>query len=171
MVGRELSAAGPSGAPAAAVRRRVRVLEVRTRVRAAGGLWAALVLAPGCEPRVELQPGDPTLVRAAEDIFASRCANCHGPRGRGDGPAGRGLWPRPRDFGDPAWQASVDDARLREVIVGGGAAVGLSAHMQANPDLADSPVLVGEIIRIVRSCSLGQGPKSMSEDAGKSDAR
>jgi len=133
-------------------------------------LAVGLVAVPGCEPRVELKPGDPELVRAARQIFDGRCANCHGPHGRGDGPAGRGLSPRPRDFGDPAWQASVDDARLRQVIVGGGAAVGLSAHMQANPDLVDSPVLVGELIRLVRACPQGQCGKDMSSKTGDSPA-
>jgi hypothetical protein len=136
------------------------------RGRALAGALAATAAA-GCEPRVELQPGDPELVRAAADIFANRCANCHGPRGRGDGPAGRGLWPRPRDFADPAWQASVDDERLRKVIVSGGAAVGLSSHMLANPDLAGSPVLVGELIRIIRGHAEGQAQKDMSQGAGE----
>ncbi|MBZ5713354.1 c-type cytochrome [Nannocystis pusilla] len=131
------------------------------------GALLGLALVAACEPRVELKPGDPELVRAARQIFDTRCANCHGPHGRGDGPAGRGLSPRPRDFGDPAWQASVDDDRLRRVIVGGGAAVGLSAHMQANPDLEGSPVLVGELIRLVRACAPGQDSKGMSERAGE----
>ncbi|MDC0669113.1 c-type cytochrome [Nannocystis radixulma] len=130
------------------------------------GAILGLALVAACEPRVELKPGDPELVRAARQIFDTRCANCHGPHGRGDGPAGRGLSPRPRDFGDPAWQATVDDDRLRRVIIGGGAAVGLSAHMQANPDLEGSPVLVGELIRIVRACAQGQDSKGMSEQTG-----
>lgn len=141
---------------------------VRGRLRAAAGAAAWVLVLVGCEPKGQVRPGDPELVRAAQQIFATRCANCHGPRGRGDGPAGRGLWPPPRDFGDAAWQASVDDARLRAVIVGGGAAAGLSTQMQANPDLADSPVLVGELIRIVRACSNGHENRSMPQ--GTSDA-
>jgi mono/diheme cytochrome c family protein len=31
-------------------------------------------------------------------IFAERCAVCHGPDGRGNGPAAPSLIPRPRDF-------------------------------------------------------------------------
>jgi mono/diheme cytochrome c family protein len=118
---------------------------------------SALLLLVGCGGGPEPRPGDPVLVRAAEDIFARRCATCHGERGRGDGPAGRGLFPPPRDFTDAAWQASVDDARLRRVIVEGGASVGLSSHMLANADLADSPVLVGEIVKIVRGLSARTG--------------
>jgi hypothetical protein len=115
---------------------------------------SALVLAVGCGGGPEPRAGDPELVRAAQDIF-----------GRGDGPAGRGLFPPPRDFTDPAWQASVDDARLRRVIVEGGASVGLSSHMLPNTDLADSPVLVGEIVAIVRSLSSGTGAPVTSSRA------
>lgn len=135
------------------------------------GLSCALLALAGCTPQVELQPGDPALVQAAGEIFAERCARCHGPRGRGDGPTGRGLWPRPRDFGDPAWQASVDDDHLRAVIVGGGAPVGLSTHMQANPDLAGSPVLVGELVRIIRESSLGHVQKDMLKETDKDALR
>lgn len=107
----------------------------------------------GCGPQVELKPGDPELVRAAAEIFTRRCATCHGERGRGDGPAGRGLFPGPRDFGDPEWQTRTSDARLRAVIVDGGAAHGLSSHMLPNPDLTDSPVLVGELVAKIRGFS------------------
>lgn len=113
-------------------------------------LSAGLVALLGCGGGPEPRPGDPELVRAAQEVFTRRCATCHGERGRGDGPAGRGLFPPPRDFTDRAWQASVTDEHLRRVIVEGGAAVGLSTHMVPNPDLADSPVLVGEIVAIVR---------------------
>ena len=37
--------------------------------------------------------------------------------------------PKPRNFHDKAWQASVDDARIIKVITKGGASVGLSATM------------------------------------------
>ncbi|WAS98446.1 c-type cytochrome [Nannocystis punicea] len=128
---------------------------------------ALALLTAGCEPRVELKPGDPEVVRAAQQIFETRCANCHGPRGRGDGPGGRALWPRPRDFGDPAWQAGADDSHLRKVIVQGGASVGLSPQMQPNPDLADSPAVVGELIGIIRGFAPAPEAKSASPETDK----
>jgi hypothetical protein len=105
-------------------------------------------MSPACGPEPEL--AGPALRGAAESLWSSRCANCHGQAGRGDGPTGRGLDPRPRDFHDGAWQARSEDAHLRRVIVEGGAAVGLSADMAANADLAERPAMVGELIRIVR---------------------
>jgi mono/diheme cytochrome c family protein len=81
------------------------------------------------------------LKKEAADIFGSRCMPCHGPMGAGDGPASAALTPKPRNFRDPAWQAEVSDEHLEKVISYGGAAVGRSPAMPANPDLADKPVV------------------------------
>ena len=108
----------------------------------------ALALWAGCAPEPELT-GEP-LRAQAQALWLARCATCHGATGRGDGPTGRSLEPRPRDFQDAAWQARVDDVRLRRVIVEGGAAFGLSAEMAANVDLADRPAMVGALVEIVR---------------------
>lgn len=108
-------------------------------------LLAAL---PGCAPEPELEGA--ALRAQAQELWRTRCATCHGLAGRGDGPTGRGLDPRPRDFQDAAWQAQADDARLRRVIVEGGAALGLSAEMAANADLERRPAMVGALIEIVR---------------------
>src|SRR5579859_2689910 len=53
----------------------------------------------------------------AEDIFESRCVACHGPEGRGDGPAASNLNPKPRDFHNRKWQKSIDDATIARAIV------------------------------------------------------
>ncbi len=37
---------------------------------------------------------DPAVAR----LFATHCASCHGPAGKGDGPAASALYPKPRDF-------------------------------------------------------------------------
>ena len=63
--------------------------------------------------------------------FNQFCSPCHGMEGRADGAAAAALTPKPRDFTDAKWQASVDDARIATVIKNGGAAVGLSANMAA----------------------------------------
>ncbi len=68
----------------------------------------------------------------AQDIapkFRSMCATCHGPAGKGDGPAAPGLRPKPADMSSAAWQASVTDEYLRDIIRRGGAAVGKSPMM------------------------------------------
>lgn len=85
----------------------------------------------------------------AKEIFANRCTPCHGPEGRGDGPASQSLDPKPRNFHDHTWHASVDDAHIEQTIKFGGAAVGKSPAMPGNPDLND-PVVVAELRNVIR---------------------
>jgi len=121
--------------------RESRVPKDRCGARLGRGVALALALGLGCAAEPELE-GE-ALRAHARGLWRSRCASCHGE-------AGRGLDPRPRDFGDAAWQAGADDARLRRVIVEGGAALGLSADMAANLDLAGRPATVGALVEIVR---------------------
>jgi mono/diheme cytochrome c family protein len=86
----------------------------------------------------------------AKQIYATRCTPCHGAGGHGDGAASANLTPKPRNFGDPAWQQSIDDAYIEKIIKYGGAAVGKSPAMPGNPDLSDAAV-VAELRTIVRS--------------------
>lgn len=111
-------------------------------------MLAVLLALAGCG--AEPEQGGPAVRAAARELWQGRCANCHGVDGRGDGPSGRALARRPRDFHDAAWQASRDDEQLRRVIVEGGAEHGLAADMAANADLADRPAIVSELVRIVR---------------------
>ena len=53
-------------------------------------LFADLAWPPGADTR-----SDQPLGRR---VYAPRCAVCHGPDGRGNGPAAPSLIPRPRDF-------------------------------------------------------------------------
>lgn len=86
----------------------------------------------------------------AQQIFSTRCSVCHGPEGRGDGPGGAGLDPKPRNYHDTAWQDSVTDKEIETAIVYGGAAVGRSPAMVANPDLGSKPAVVAALREIVR---------------------
>lgn len=105
---------------------------------------AAKSIAPAPPPA----PVDPAVLAA--EIFTRRCTVCHGPSGKGDGPGAAALNPKPQAFSDAAWQARVSDEELRKVIVEGGPAVGRTAGMPPNPDLADKPEVVGELVRTIR---------------------
>jgi mono/diheme cytochrome c family protein len=87
----------------------------------------------------------------AEKIFSERCATCHGPGGGGDGPASAGLSPKPRNFTDSAWQKSVSDEYIEQILQYGGAAVGKSPAMPANPDLMSKPAVVAALRAHVRT--------------------
>ena len=52
-------------------------------------------------------------------LFQARCSFCHGPTGRGDGPAGAALKPPPTNFSSPEYWKSADINRLRAVLKSG----------------------------------------------------
>ena len=52
-------------------------------------------------------------------IYAEKCTVCHGPGGKGDGPGGAALNPKPRDHTDGAYMNSRTDEQLLEVLHNG----------------------------------------------------
>jgi len=86
----------------------------------------------------------------AKEIFNSRCSACHGTNGDGTGPGAAALNPKPRNYHDAAWQKTVTDEQIKKTIIYGGAAVGKSPIMPANPDLDGKPDVVEGLVRIVR---------------------
>lgn len=137
---------------------------------AAAGIWrsqallavSALVAASACAKREEPEKSTPPAAIAAavperidprveaRNVFTARCTVCHGNSGEGNGPGAAALDPKPRNFKDGSWQASVDDAHIGKIIVGGGPAVKLSPLMPGNPDLAGKPEVVTELVNMVR---------------------
>ncbi len=94
-------------------------------------------------------PGQPGQ-EEAQALFGQTCAICHGASGRGDGPASANLNPKPRNYSDKAWQASVTDDDLRQIILQGGAAVGKSPTMPGQPQLKDKPEVVSALVALIR---------------------
>jgi len=52
-------------------------------------------------------------------IYAEKCSVCHGAGGRGDGPGGAALNPKPRDHTNGAYMNTRTDDQLLEVIRNG----------------------------------------------------
>ena len=52
---------------------------------------------PPIDPKTVMTP-NPALMARGKALFAQTCATCHGPEGKGDGPGGVGLNPKPRNF-------------------------------------------------------------------------
>jgi mono/diheme cytochrome c family protein len=119
-------------------------------------LIAPLVLASAamsliaCGGGEEKPKADPATVKAAKEIWDTRCTSCHGANGGGDGPGAGALNPKPRSFKDKKWQAATDDAAIKKVIVEGGKAVGLSESMPGNPDLKDKGPVVDQLVAMIR---------------------
>ena len=77
------------------------------------GHWQA----PAAEAaRPNPAPSDKASIEQGMKLYLSHCAACHGEQGRGDGPAGAGLSPRPADLthtaehhqdGDLAWKIAT----------------------------------------------------------------
>jgi mono/diheme cytochrome c family protein len=95
-------------------------------------------------------PAASSGAQAARRLFDTTCAVCHGANGHGDGVAAAALNPKPRNYSDKAWQASVTDSELRAIIVQGGAAVGKSPTMPGQPMLKAQPEVVDALIAIIR---------------------
>ena len=116
---------------------------------AASASTSAAASTPSANTPVDV--GSASAVAAAKEIFANRCTPCHGSSGGGDGPASAGLTPKPRNFTDAAWQKSVTDEHIETIIQYGGAAVGRSPMMPANPDLTSKPDVVSELRKLIRT--------------------
>jgi mono/diheme cytochrome c family protein len=86
----------------------------------------------------------------AKQMFGTVCIACHGTDGKGTGPAAAQLNPKPRDYTDAAWQASITDEDIKKAILLGGQGVGKSPMMPAQPQLKDQPEVVAGLVKIVR---------------------
>ncbi len=73
------------------------------------GLIPALVLAQA--------KGDPKAGKAKYDQL---CVGCHGPSGKGDGPAAGSLNPKPQDYTNGKYMNTLSDQALFDIIKHGG---------------------------------------------------
>ena len=63
-------------------------------------------------------PGEVSMA-VGERVVKERCVLCHGETGKGDGPGGKVLNPKPRDWTDHAYMSTRTDEQLYEVIYNG----------------------------------------------------
>ena len=83
----------------------------------ATGLWLINAAAPAAH------------AQDAKQLYEKSCNACHGPSGKGDGPAGKMLKPPPADFGTVL--KGKPDTDIAKIIKEGGKALGKSAAMPA----------------------------------------
>ncbi len=62
--------------------------------------------------------GEATLA-VGETVVKERCELCHGASGKGDGPGGAALNPKPRDWTDKTYMNAQTDDQLYDVIYNG----------------------------------------------------
>lgn len=93
------------------------------------------------------------LVAQGGEIYRTNCAPCHGPGGKGDGPASANLDPKPRDHTNAVYMDTLADDDLRKTIKFGGAIKGMSG-MPSHPHLDDQQLTA--VVTFVRSLSKEQ---------------
>jgi mono/diheme cytochrome c family protein len=86
----------------------------------------------------------------AREMFNAKCASCHGSTGAVNGFSSSILRPRPHNYTDPAWQASVTDDQIKEVILRGGVNLGKSPAMPSFPTLRKRPELLNGLVKLIR---------------------
>jgi mono/diheme cytochrome c family protein len=94
-----------------------------------GGSQESGTSSPGASPAATTQtppqPATDTGAVAADpvahgkQVYEARCVLCHGPEGKGDGPASAALNPKPRNHTDGAYMNSRTDEQLLDVIHNG----------------------------------------------------
>lgn len=63
-------------------------------------------------------PADAKSIAAGKVVYAGQCLSCHGLEGKGDGPAARGINPKPRNLSDPAIQEQTDGSMFWKIAEG-----------------------------------------------------
>lgn len=91
---------------------------------------AALLIAALSWEAAATEPTDP-----GADVYAARCATCHGATGRGDGPAAKALPRPPTDLTSPAFWEAATDASLRTTILQGKPGTAMRAYPMAEDKL------------------------------------
>jgi mono/diheme cytochrome c family protein len=74
---------------------------------------------PPVDPKTLLEPSA-NLIRHGKDLFDKNCTQCHGPAGRGDGPAAGTMNPKPRNFASPnEWKNGFDAPGIFKTLTQG----------------------------------------------------
>ncbi len=84
-------------------------------------------------PATEAAAGGPMLgdAQKGKTIYETYCVACHGPQGKGDGPAAASLTKKPANHSDGNYMNKLPNEELFKAIKEGGASVGRSNLMPA----------------------------------------
>jgi mono/diheme cytochrome c family protein len=115
-------------------------------------LLTGAALAGACDKDSKPPPDLDSAVQLSEarEMFNAKCARCHGSTGAVNGFSSSILRPRPHNYTDPAWQASVTDDQIKEVILRGGVNLGKSPAMPSFPTLRNRPELLNGLVKLIR---------------------
>lgn len=98
---------------------------------------------------------DAQATEAGKIIFETNCVACHGPEGRGDGPAAAALDPQPANLGDAAMMGQLNDAYLFWRVSEGGAVAPFNSAMPAWKETL-SETQRWQVVNYVRTFAAGE---------------
>lgn len=99
-------------------------------------LLACVALATTCGKKPEEAPA-PAVAAAVngEAVYNEKgCVTCHGAQGKGDGPVGAALKPKPRNFADAKWKNGFELASVIKTLENGIPGSGMAAYKGALTD-------------------------------------
>lgn len=83
---------------------------------------------------------------SGETVYTEKgCVTCHGAQGKGDGPVGAALKPKPRNFADATWKNGTDLASVIKTINTGITGSGMAPYKGVLTD--DEIKAVAEYVR------------------------
>lgn len=92
-------------------------------------LAALTLIACGKKPEAEPAAAAPAAALSGEAVYNEKgCVTCHGAQGKGDGPVGAALKPKPRNFADAKWKNGTDLASVVKSIEGGITGTGMAPY-------------------------------------------
>jgi mono/diheme cytochrome c family protein len=128
----------------------ITVLSTVILAACAGGSTGTTAPEPPAEYKGKTNPlaGQADAATAGGQIFAERCASCHGSTGMGDGPAAASLDPKPADLA--AAQKDLGDDVIFWRIMDGGAMAPFNSSMPAHKSIL-SEDQVWQLVTFIRT--------------------
>lgn len=76
----------------------------------------------------QLRTPSPELINKGKALYAVQCTACHGLSGKGDGPAGAALNPKPRDFTSGEWKQGGTPSQVFATLTKGIAGTAMAPY-------------------------------------------
>ncbi len=101
----------------------------------------------------------PEIIAKGKTLFEQSCSSCHGNTGKGDGPAGEALIPKPRNFTNASgWKNGMKITEIYKTLEEGIPGSGMASYNYFLPD--DNLALAAYI----RSAFIKNAPEDTDED-------